>query len=90
VFNQKKRSGASASHCLQSQADADSDREADGAAENCASRADAVSAVLLDLRHRLRARSKDILVMIRLAALNILSPGHVQALLSTVSTIPGA
>lgn len=45
--------------------------------------------ILQDLRQRLRARSKEVLVLVRTAALNILSPAHVQAVLEIVGEVPG-
>lgn len=48
------------------------------------------NSVLQDLRQRLRARSKEVLVLVRTAALNILSPAHIQALLEIVGDVPGS
>jgi hypothetical protein len=47
-------------------------------------------AVMQDLRQRLRARSKEVLVLVRTAALNILSPAHIQAVLELVGEVPGS
>lgn len=46
--------------------------------------------VMQDLRQRLRARSKEVLVLVRIAGLNILSPAHIQAVIEMVGEIPGS
>jgi hypothetical protein len=94
VFNQKKRAGIVSgaqkqTHASQNDPDgSDEDPVNDDTAADGASKS--AVAVMQDLRQRLRARSKEVLVLVRTAALNILSPAHIQAVLELVGEVPGS
>jgi hypothetical protein len=94
VFNQKRRGGTVRGAHKQAHASQDDEDGSDEDPVATETGADAASksaeAVMQDLRQRLRARSKEVLVLVRTAALNILSPSHIQAVLEIVGEVPGS
>ena len=93
VFNQKKRGAVRGSHKSRASQDdtVDGSDEEPGSTEAAAGAASKTAEGLMhDLRQRLRARSKEVLVLVRIAGLNILSPAHIQAVIETVSEVPGS
>lgn len=89
VFGGRKRGPGAISSQTPSQTPAGARDVAAGSPGSPEAREEQMANLLGELRQRLRARSREVLVLVRVAAVDFVTPASVLALLDTLSSLPG-
>lgn len=88
VFGARRRGGGLLSQ-TQSQQSGGTQEAAPGAGGDLPSREEKLSELLSELRQRLRSRAREVQTLVRVAAVDFITPASLLALLDMLSTLPG-